>query len=106
MVANSAPAVQQLYSKKRRKRGQKERQRRPRCPKAKMRFISKSRQILHFRRRRIYRGVEQPGSSSVRPHIAKNQCVLILFQQPYSRKCSSTPTISFHRGQPVQNGTS
>ena len=79
-----AELVQQLYSKNGRKRGQIALQPSPRGTKAKMQISAKSRRILHFRRRRIYRGVEQPGSSSVKPHIAKNQYVLILVQQLYS----------------------
>src|SRR5689334_13959360 len=84
-AADRLPIVQQPYSKKGRTRGQKRSQGIPRLRKAKMRFTSKSRQVLHFRRRRIYRGVEQPGSSSVRTHIAKNQLVLTFIQQLYSR---------------------
>jgi hypothetical protein len=56
--------------------------------KAKMQIRSTSRQILDDRRLRIYRGVEQPGSSSVNTHIAKNQLVLTLVQQLYSRNPS------------------
>jgi hypothetical protein len=40
-----------------------------------MKIDSTSRPILSFRRLRIDRGVEQPGSSSVKPHIAKNKLV-------------------------------
>jgi hypothetical protein len=71
-----------------------------------MTIRSTSRPVLNFRRFRIDRGVEQPGSSSVKPHIAINQLVLTFVQQLYSRKLRShgTPcyrlqnmTIAFNR---------
>jgi hypothetical protein len=50
-----------------------------------MQIDSTSRPILSFRRLRIDRGVEQPGSSSVKPQHSKNQLVLTLVQQLYSK---------------------
>src|ERR1700756_318452 len=70
--------VQQPYSKNRRIGRQMGLRRATRRLKEKMQNASKSRPVLHFRRWRIDRGVEQPGSSSVRPHIAKNQCVFAI----------------------------
>src|SRR5258708_4495658 len=85
----STENVQQPYSKKRRNRSQIGLQRHPRRTKAKMQIASKSRRILHSRRRRIYRGVEQPGSSSGKSHHSRNQLVLTLVQQLYSNKIAN-----------------
>lgn len=81
----STETVQQRYSKKRRNPAQIGLQGPLRRIKAKVKIPSTSRPILNFRRRRIDRGVEQPGNWSVRPHIAKNQLVLKFVQQWYSR---------------------
>jgi len=84
-------SVQQLYSRMRRKKAKMGLLGSPSGAKAKIRISAKSRRILHFRRRRISREVEQPGSSSVNSHIAINQLVLTCVQQLYSKKSFNSP---------------
>ena len=95
--------VQQLYSKTGETRRQIGLQRATKGHQGENANRTKSRQILHLRRRRIYRGVEQPGSSSVRPqHIVKINSFSPTVQQLYSKIASNLASSGAGQARPLR----